>query len=265
MAVAKAEFLNPLKPGQLSVNKATLIIGGGLAGITRHCPLANQGLSPMLWRRKGNWAATTTIFYYTLEGLDTKKHLEGLLKKVEEKKDLIHVMTGSAIKDIEGFIGNYKTTVTTGAKESQFEHGVVIIATGAYENKTTEYLYGKNDSVVTQRELEKLIVEGGGKVTSAKKIVMIQCVGSRCDERPYCSRYCCSEAIKNALKLKEADPDTDVTIIYRDIRTYGLKEDYYKKAREANVKFVRYEEDLKPDVIADGSKLRISTFDYVFE
>jgi heterodisulfide reductase subunit A len=147
--------------------------------------------------------------------------------------------------------------------EEQFEHGTVILATGAYENETKEYLYGQNDKVVTQRELEKLIAEGSEKAMSAKKVVMIQCVGSRCEERPYCSRYCCSEAIKNALKLKEADPDTDVTIIYRDIRTYGLKEDYYKKAREANVKFVRYEEDLKPDVTADGSRLRISAFDYI--
>jgi len=263
MAVAKAQFLKPLKPGQLSVNKATLIIGGGLAGITAALSLADQGLESYLVEKEQELGGNYKNLYYTLEGLDTKQHLARLLGKVEEKKDLIHVMTAAKIKNIEGFIGNYKTTVDVRGGEEQFEHGTVILATGAYENETKEYLYGQNDKVVTQRELEKLIAEGSEKAMSAKKVVMIQCVGSRCEERPYCSRYCCSEAIKNALKLKEADPDTDVTIIYRDIRTYGLKEDYYKKAREANVKFVRYEEDLKPDVTADGSRLRISAFDYI--
>ena len=108
-----------------------------------------------------------------------------------------------------------------------------------------------------------MIAEKDTKTAGAKSVVMIQCVGSRNEERPYCSRYCCSEAIKNALKLKEADPDKDITVIYRDIRTYGLKEDFYKKARELNIKFVRYDEDRKPEVSTNGAGLVIKVFDPV--
>jgi heterodisulfide reductase subunit A-like polyferredoxin len=261
MAIAKAEYLKPLKPGQLSVNKVTLILGGGLAGITAALALADQGFESYIVEKENELGGNYGKLYYTLEGLDTRKHLAGLLERVE-KSDLIHVYTGATIKELEGFIGNYKTTVASGGEEYQFEHGVVIVATGAYENKTDEYLYGQNENVVTQRELEAFIYKNDQKVADAKSVVMIQCVGSRNAERPYCSRYCCTEAIKNALKLKEADPDKDVTILYRDIRTYGFKEDYYKKAREANVKFICYEdEDRKPEVKANGSKITVSVFD----
>ncbi len=262
MAVAKAQFLTPLKPGQLSVNKATLVLGGGLAGITAALNLADQGFETYLVEKDQELGGNYRRLHYTLEGLDTQRHLASLLERVKNN-DLVHVFTGASIKSLDGFIGNYNTVVEAGGKEHAFEHGVVIIATGAYENDTDEYLRGKHDAVVTQRELEQLIHDGNPKAMDAKSVVMIQCVGSRCKERPYCSRYCCSEAIKNALKLKEADPDKDITILYRDIRTYGLKEDYYKKAREANVKFIRYEEDLKPEVTADGDGLRISLFDYI--
>jgi len=261
MAIAKAEYLKPLKPGQLSVNKATLILGGGLAGITAALALADQGFESHIVEKENELGGNYGKLYYTLEGLDTRKHLAGLLERVE-KSDLIHVYTGAKIKELEGFIGNYKTTVASGGEEYPFEHGVVIVATGAYENKTDEYLYGQSENVVTQRELEAFIYKNDQKVTDAKSVVMIQCVGSRNAERPYCSRYCCTEAIKNALKLKEADPDKDVTILYRDIRTYGFKEDYYKKAREANVKFICYEdESRKPEVKANGSKITVSVFD----
>jgi heterodisulfide reductase subunit A-like polyferredoxin len=262
MAVAKSQYLVPLKPGQLNVNKAALIIGGGLAGITAALSLADQGFESHLVEKEAALGGNYSKLYYTLEGMDTQKHLAGLLDRVE-KNDLIHVYTGAEITNIEGFIGNYKTTVEAGGRESQFEHGVVIVATGGYENETTEYLYGQHESVITQRELEEMISKKDEKVAKAKSVVMIQCVGSRCEERPYCSRYCCSEAIKNALKLKEADPTSDVTVLYRDIRTYGLKEDYYKKAREANVKFVRYEENIKPEVTGNGSKVTVSAFDYI--
>ncbi len=143
----------------------------------------------------------------------------------------------------------------------KFEHGVVIVATGAYELETDEYLHGKSDKVITQRDLEDLLAKKDAKVAKAESVVMIQCVGSRTKERPYCSRYCCSEAMKNALKIKEMDPNKDVTVIYRDVRTFGLKEDYYKKARELNVKFVRYDEDRKPEVMENGGKLAIKVFD----
>jgi heterodisulfide reductase subunit A-like polyferredoxin len=260
MAVAKAEFLKPLKPGQLGVNHNVLIIGGGLAGITAALSFADQGYESYIVEKEAALGGNYRKIHYTLEGLDVKQHLASLIDQVK-KSDLIHIFTGADIKKIEGFIGNYKTTVTTKDGDESFEHGVVIVATGAYENDTKEYLRGQSPRVVTQRELEDLIAKKDTRAAAAKSVVMIQCVGSRNAERPYCSRYCCSEAVKNALKLKEMDPEKDVTVVYRDIRTYGLKEDYYKKARELNVKFVRYDEDRKPEVRDDGSQIVLKVFD----
>jgi len=260
MAVAKAAYLKPLKPGQLSVNHAAMIIGGGLAGITAALSLADQGFESYIVEKENVLGGNYRKIYYTLEGMDAQKHLKGLIDRVK-KSELIHVFTGADIRKIEGFIGNYKTTVTTKEGEQSFEHGVVIVATGAYEFETKEYLYGQSDRVLTQRELEKLIADKDDKVVKAGSVVMIQCVGSRNAERPYCSRYCCSEAIKNVLALKQADPAKDITVIYRDIRTFGLKEDYYKQAREANVKFVRYDEDRKPEVKSEDGRVSVTVFD----
>ncbi len=260
MAVAKAEFLKPLKPGQLSVNHAALVIGGGLAGITAALALADQGFASIIVEKEAELGGNYRKLSYTLEGLDTKKHLAELLDRVA-KSPLIRVFTGAEIKKIEGFIGNYKTTVAAKGADETVEHGVVIVATGAYELETTEYLLGASERVVTQRELEKLIAGKDARALAAGSVVMIQCVGSRTAEKPWCSRYCCSEAIKNALKLKEADPNREVTVIYRDIRTFGLKEDYYKRAREANVRFVRYDEERKPEVKAAGDGVLVTVFD----
>jgi len=260
MAVAKAQYLKPLKPGQLSVNHQALIIGGGLAGITAALSLADQNFASYIVEKEDQLGGNYRHLYKTLEGLDTRAHLKALLEKVY-KNPLITVATGAQISKIEGFIGNYKTTVKVKEGEKVFEHGVVIVATGAYENKPKEYLYGQNAKVKTQRELETLIYEKDPKLASVKNVVMIQCVGSRDKERPYCSRYCCSEAVKNALELKAADPSRDITIIYRDIRTFAFKEDYYKQAREANVKFISYEEDRKPEVVAAGDKVEVKVFD----
>jgi len=260
MAVAKAQYLKPLKPGQLSVNHQALIIGGGLAGMTAALSLADQGFASFIVEKEDRLGGNYNHLYKTLEGLDARTHLKALLEKVY-KNPLITVTTSAKIEKIEGFIGNYKTTVKAKDGEKIFEHGIVIVATGAYENKTQEYLYGQNAAVKTQRELETLIYEKDPKLASVKNVVMIQCVGSRDKERPWCSRYCCSEAVKNALELKAADPSRDITIIYRDIRTFAFKEDYYKKARELNIKFISYEEDRKPEVVTSGDKVEVKVFD----
>ena len=262
MAVAKAQFLKPLKPGQLGVNHNALVIGGGLAGITAALSLADQGFESCIVEKEKELGGNYRKLFYTLEGLDTQKHLAGLLARVKANPK-IRVVTGAEIKKIDGFIGNYKTTFTAGGQEQQYEHGVVLVAAGAYELETKEYGYGTSEAIVAQRDLEKMIHDKDYKVGAARNVVMIQCVGSRSFERPYCSRYCCSEAIKNALKLKELDPEKDITILYRDIRTYGLKEDFYKKARELNVKFIRFDEERKPEVKVDGGKVTVSVFDPV--
>ncbi len=147
---------------------------------------------------------------------------------------------------------------------------MIIVATGAQEYKPTEYLYGKNEKIITQLQLEEWLSVNGKQLvkqspihqlTDCNTVVMIQCVGSRDDERPYCSRVCCSEAVKNALKIKEANPKTNVFILYRDIRTYGFKESYYSKARQMGVIFIRYDKDKKPEVVEKNGVLKVSLVD----
>jgi heterodisulfide reductase subunit A-like polyferredoxin len=137
----------------------------------------------------------------------------------------------------------------------------VVIATGAREYRPTEYLYGEHPGVLTLLELEKRLVDQPESLGEAPTVVMIQCVGSREPEHPYCSRVCCGGAIKNAIKIKELQPGAQVFILYRDIRTYGLKEIYYKKARELGVRFIRFEPEAKPEVAAAGEGLEITVFD----
>ncbi|TKJ43800.1 heterodisulfide reductase, partial [Candidatus Aerophobetes bacterium Ae_b3a] len=174
--------------------------------------------------------------------------------------ELIQVFTNAQPKEISGYVGNFKTTLISG---KELEHGIIIVATGAQELKTDEYLYGKNKNVVTQMELEERLSGKSSKIDNLKSVVMIQCVGSREDTRPYCSRVCCSESIKNALKIKQANPEADIFVLYRDMRTYGFKEDYYQKAREKGVIFVRYNEEEKPQVVEEKGSLKVSIKDEV--
>ncbi|MEW6489234.1 MAG: NAD(P)-binding protein [Thermodesulfobacteriota bacterium] len=263
MAVAKSAFLKPLKPGQLPVTPAALILGGGLAGITAALTLADQGFDACIVEREPELGGNYRHLHYTLEGFDTQKHLQKLLDKVAASSR-ITVYTGSRAATIDGFVGNYKTTVATPDGDREFAHGVVIVATGGQEMETAEYLYGQSQRVVTQRELEGAIAGDDPRLEDMKRVVMIQCVGSRTAEHPYCSRYCCSEAIKNALRLKKADPSREITILYRDVRTYGLKEDFYREARELGIQFVRYDEERRPEVFArDGQGVAVRAFDPV--
>ena len=165
-----------------------------------------------------------------------------------EKDPRIHLYKGATIEKIDGFVGNFKTPSVQTTRRQEISHGVIIVATGADEYRPKEFLYGQDSRITTQMELEKEMVIRPDSTRSLKNVVMIQCVGSRNDERPYCSRICCSEAVKNALTLKSLNPETNVYVLYRDIRTYGFKEDYYEKAREAGVLFIRYDEEKEPRV-----------------
>jgi heterodisulfide reductase subunit A len=183
----------------------------------------------------------------TLEGLDVKAYLDELIRKVYQHP-LIHVSHDATITDVSGYVGNFTTTVKSEGKVKEIRHGAAIIATGADEYKPTEYIYGQDDRVLTQLELEEHIAKGDKKLANSRSLVMIQCVGCRQEDRNYCSRVCCSQAIKNALKLKEINPEMDITILFRDMRTYGFAEDYYRQAAEKDVKFIRWEPDDRPQV-----------------
>ncbi|GAG12348.1 unnamed protein product, partial [marine sediment metagenome] len=160
-----------------------------------------------------------------------------------------------------GFVGNFKTSVRSEGKDYALEHGTIILASGGEEYKPTEYLYGKHEQVLTQMELEQQLTDHSLKAEELKNVVMIQCVGSRNADRPYCSRMCCSQAIKNALRVKEVNPEANIYIFYRDIRTYGFKEDFYREARDKGIIFIRYDEDQEPQVRDKDGKLAMEVFD----
>ena len=249
MSVARAALLEPLQEIELSVNKTALVIGGGIAGMTSALSIANQGHDVYLIEKDPDLGGMTRRLHYILEGLDVQAYSHDLVRNVYQHP-LLHVYTNAVITEATGYVGNFITKVKSEGRIEEIHHGITIIATGAEEYKPTEYLYGKDDRVVTLLELEEQIAKGEEKLSNAKTLVMIQCVGCRNEDRNYCSRVCCSQAIKNALKLKEINPEIDIYILFRDIRTYGFKEDYYREASEKDVKFIRYEPEDKPQVEA---------------
>ncbi|GAG06217.1 unnamed protein product, partial [marine sediment metagenome] len=162
--------------------------------------------------------------------------------------------------DFSGTKGDFKTALTVGPAmyHREVNHGALIIATGALEYKPKEYLYGESDAVKTQVELEDILSREESRIKGWKNVVMIQCVGSRNQENPNCSRVCCQQAIKNAIAIKEINPDINIFILYRDIRTYGFLEDFYRKAREMGIHFLRYREDEEPTVEQEEGKIQIT-------
>ena len=228
------------------------------SGMSSAIELGGQGYDVYLVEKEKELGGNLRRLRYLLDGSDP---LEGLQSVIEQVKghEKIHVYTDTKIENIEGSVGNFKTTITRNGKSGELEHGIVVVATGAQEYHPNEYLYGQDNRVVTQIELEQLLAEGG---LNAETVVMIQCVGSRNEERPYCSRICCGEAVKNELKIKELSPETEVYVLYRDIRTYGFMESYYAEAASRGVLFIRYDEGHEPEVTSEGG-LRVLVTDQV--
>jgi len=247
MSVSRAALLKPLQEFELPVDKRTLVVGGGVAGMTSALSLAKQGFEVYLLEKENQLGGVARRLSFTLEGLDVQAYLSGLIREVYQHP-LIHVHRNASIVEASGFVGNFTTRVKTRTDVAEIHHGVVIIATGAEEYKPVEYLYGKEDRVLTQLELEEKIVNNNEALMKAESVVMIQCVGSREEGRNYCSRVCCSQAVKNALKLKEMNPSMDIYILFRDMRMYGFKEDYYREAANRDIKFIRYQPEDKPVV-----------------
>ncbi len=258
---AKARLLKPLKKPIIDVTPAGLVIGGGVSGMTAAIELAKQGFEVHLVEREKELGGHLLQIHYLLEGEDPTGQLSKLVKEVMEN-DKIHVYLGAEVIDVSGFVGNFKSKLIHNGEEKEIEHGIVIVATGAIEYRPTEYLYGKDPRVLTQHELEEKIAKGEFK---AKNVVMIQCVGARTEERPNCARICCGQAIKNALKIKEASPETDVYILYKDVRSYGFKEDYYREAAARGAIFVNYDDERKPRVTNENAKLKVTFFEPIIK
>lgn len=241
--VAKARLLEPLPYIEVNVTKRALVIGGGLAGMTAALEFANQGIETYLIEKESELGGNLKHIFYTIDGRDAQKLLRELVERVESNP-LIKVFKNAKIESVEGFVGNFTTRILAERGTEEIKHGVIVVATGAKEYKPKEFLYGQHPRVITQVELEAMLVNDN----VPNDVIMIQCVGSRNEERPYCSRICCQTAIKNALKIKEKKPDANVIILYRDIRTYGFLEKYYEEAAKKGVVFVRYDENNPPKV-----------------
>ena len=262
MSVARAASLHPLHERQIPVTYRALIIGGGVAGMTAAIGIADQGFEVVLVEKEAELGGLANRLHKTIEGADIQAYLSDLVEKVKNHPK-IQVLTQSLIVDFTGFKGNFKTEILVGPGmyERKIEHGVVIVATGAKEYVPTEFHYGQDPRILTQIELtDRLEKDGAG---NPDQVVMIQCVGSRNDENPNCSRICCQSAIKNAIHIKELNPETQVFILYRDIRTYGLMEEYYTRARQLGVFFFRFKKDDPPEVTISDEVLTVTFTDHI--
>jgi heterodisulfide reductase subunit A len=266
MSVARACHLEPLQEFDLPVNRTALVVGGGIAGMTCALSIANQKHEVYLLEKDTDLGGTARKIHYTLDGMDVQAYLHDLVRKVYQHP-LIHVYTDAIITEATGYVGNFVTKVKSERGGTEIKHGAAVIAVGADVYKPTEYLYGEDDRVITNLELEDRIIKGEERLINSRSLVMIQCVGCRQEDRNYCARICCNQSIKNALKLKKINPQIDITIIFRDIRTYGFAEDYYREASNNDVKFIRYEPDDKPRVEAVEEEgrpvLRVTLPDYI--
>ncbi|WP_373499233.1 FAD-dependent oxidoreductase [Desulfococcus sp.] len=257
MNVAKARLLQPVQTDSVSVIPGAMVIGGGIAGMTAALALGDQGFDVHIVEKEEHLGGLAAGVYRTLDGSDVQSFVKARIDQVAAHPK-ISVHRGAEVDGTGGYIGNFQTTLTNG---DVFDHGVIVVASGGVEYTPTEYGYGESDRIITQRELEKRIAQG--MAPAAQHFLMIQCVGSREEPNNYCSRICCQDAVKNAIAIKKASPAAQVTILYRDIRTYGLREDYYTRARELGVLFVRFEPDRKPEVKAAGGRLQVDAYDYV--
>ena len=262
MAAARAATLLPLHEKVIPVNQRALVIGGGVAGMNAALGLADQGFETVLVEKEKELGGMANRLTATIEGADVGAYLQELVEKVNAHEK-IQVLRQSLIVGFSGFKGNFTTEVLVGPGmyERKIDHGAVVLATGATEYVPTEYGYGESPQVMTQLELAQRMKEKGAE--DLNQVVMIQCVGSRNEENPNCSRICCQNAVKNALHIKKDNPDAEVFVLYRDIRTYGLLEDYYKEARKLGVLFFRFDPDDPPFTEITETGVSVTFTDHV--
>jgi len=264
MSVARAANLKTLKEKVVPINKQGLVIGGGVAGMNSALSLSKQGFDVVLVEKETHLGGFSRNLHRTIEGEDIQAYLTKLVDEVTANKK-INVLTEAKITGFEGFKGNFTTEIATGSKgkTKKIDHGIIIVATGAKEYKPKEFLYGEDDRVITQVELSDILEEKGA--ADFNSVVMIQCVGSRNEENVECSRICCQSAVKNALHIKKQNPDTQIYILYRDIRTNGMLEEYYTEARKQGVIFIRFDSDAPPDVRSSSDGLFITVKDHILQ
>lgn len=259
MSIAKTRLLQEVKSGSVPVTPAAMVIGGGIAGMTAALSLAEQGFAVHVVEKEKRLGGLAAGVLHTLEGESVRELVRRKNLEIDDNPNItVHVNV--EVSKTEGYVGNFRTTLSD---NTRIDHGVILIASGGREYTPDEYGYGGSEKILTQRQLERLLA--ANSLQSDAGYAMIQCVGSREEPFNYCSRICCQDAIKNAIAVKSKTPEAQVTIFYRDLRTYGLREQYYTKARDLGVRFVRYEVDRKPEVSHEGSSFTIKAYDPVLE
>jgi heterodisulfide reductase subunit A len=261
MAVAKVALHEPLVEPRMEINQAALVIGGGVAGMTAAQTLAAQGYKTFLVEKNERLGGQALSLSETWQSEPVGPFLDHLIADVTSNENIVLLLNAS-VDSADGFIGNFKTTIQSNGNRQVLEHGVTVIASGAEEFKTDDYLYGQDQRVLTGLELQKKILNGDG-FDSCHTAVFVQCVGSRIPQRPYCSKVCCTQSLKSALSLKAKNSAMDIFILYRDLRSYGLREDLYREARDQGIKFIRYDNEKELAVRSAENGLQITFSDQV--
>jgi heterodisulfide reductase subunit A len=291
MAAAKAALLEPQTEPEVEVKDSSLVIGAGVAGMTAALSLASQGFRVHLIEKEkepGGMALKLFKLYPTLT--EASEVVEPLTKRVKSHKN-IELATSTTLKEVSGYIGNFKVVLTGPEGDKELDVGTIIVALGSanYTPPKGLYEYGVSDHVITQRELDEKLRKG--EIREPERIVMIQCVGARKGEIrpseleafpksdtaellrrilkarkeegwPYCSRICCMNAIKNAILIKERSPETDVVVLFSDLRVYKEYEDFYRRARDLEVRFIRHIEEARPEITrTSGGRLEVMAYD----
>ena len=261
MAVAKVALMEPLEEAELEINQTVMVLGGGISGMAAAKTLSRQGYKTHIVERSSHLGGQALNLFRTTTGEDIQERVSKLVDEVKNDEN-IYVHLNTTVSKVEGFVGNFESILHSKGKEDIIlNHGVAVLATGATELKPEEYNYGKDPRIVTNLELSKKFINSDSSLNDIASAVFIQCVGSREPDRPYCSRVCCNHSINSALKLKEINPDMTIFILYRDIRTYGESELFYKEARDAGIIFVRYSLDNKPEVVKDRDQIIVKVTD----
>ena len=261
MAVAKVALHESLVEPRMKINQAALVIGGGVAGMTAAKTLAVQGYKTFLVEKSERLGGQARKLNENWQAERVGPFLDNLIKEIAATEN-IELFLNTRVEAVDGFVGNFKTTIQSPGEKRVLEHGVTVIACGAEELKPDDFLYGRDQRVLTGLELQKKIKDGDA-FKDCRTAVFVQCVGSRIPQRPYCSKVCCTESIKSALSLKAKNPEMDIFILYRDLRSYGLREDLYREARSQGIKFIRYDREKEIEVTSTQNYLEITFSDRV--
>lgn len=264
MGVARATLLSPPGISEIPVVKSALVVGGGVAGMESALAIAKAGYPVTLVEKQGQLGGHGRHVRSTWQGGDAQAYLKGLMSAVSGEKN-VTVMTGATVKASKGVPGSFTSTVLQNGKQLDVAHGVTVIATGGQTITPKEYLFGQHKRIYNWQDLSQQMIDNPGAFESAKGAVFIQCVGSREPQLPHCSNLCCTFAVRTAVDLKSKNPDMDIYILYREMRTFGEREELYSEARKKGIVFIRYDLDKKPVVEASGDQgqLKVTVFDHV--